>query len=622
MQRGMSLFIFTLILMIYSSSTKAQHYYDLDGKVPLSVDSNKIVLKFNPNLSQESIETLITSNERMISLLDDKQLCEEFKVISLSNKEDLGSFLDSLELTDWILIAEPYYHSEGYPMPVGETFVVGFEDFMSETDINSMSVKDNVEVVRKLYGFDNVWLLKKTKATQKRLLDIANEFHEGIETVFASPDFMGIYQPQEYSLFDYYRNKQDHLKKVIGELNVNTVWDFAGLTNSIKVAVIDDGVTDHIDLPSERITAGYDFLNMDDNPAPDQYSAHGMGCAGIIGASHSTDSGYYYNPMTFTGVFSLNPNSHIMPVKIFGEYDIPTSAEIAEAINFAWQNGAEILSCSWGRAVCLGDAPIDLAIRAAYYEGRDSLGCAIIFASGNSAPDLPGTVSHPACLPETFAVGAIDLYDDRWDYSQFGSMLDAVAPSGDICLQGEVYTLDQEWDNGYNPMIDSACGIYSVGWNCPIFQTNDRHINCHFGGTSAAAPIVSGIASLLLARKPNLTVDQIYDILRNSAVTELESGTITPPDYYYGYGRVDAYRAMLSITRGDANNDGSVNISDAVYINNKIFKGGPDPMPHMLTGDANCDGYTNVGDVTYIINLVFKGGPPPPCPCFEYGDYK
>jgi hypothetical protein len=64
--------------------------------------------------------------------------------------------------------------------------------------------------------------------------------------------------------------------------------------------------------------------------------------------------------------------------------------------------------------------------------------------------------------------------------------------------------------------------------------------------------------------------------------------------------------------RGDANNDNRLNISDAVYIVNYLFKGGPSPNP-LETGDINCDGEVTVSDVIYLINYLFKGGPPPPC---------
>ena len=64
---------------------------------------------------------------------------------------------------------------------------------------------------------------------------------------------------------------------------------------------------------------------------------------------------------------------------------------------------------------------------------------------------------------------------------------------------------------------------------------------------------------------------------------------------------------------GDANGDRAVNIGDAVYLVNFIFKGGPAPNP-AAAGDANADGATNIGDAVHIINYIFKGGPAPKCP--------
>ncbi len=62
---------------------------------------------------------------------------------------------------------------------------------------------------------------------------------------------------------------------------------------------------------------------------------------------------------------------------------------------------------------------------------------------------------------------------------------------------------------------------------------------------------------------------------------------------------------------GDVNLDGTVNISDAVYIINYVFAGGPEPMPILLAGDANCDGTVNVSDAVRIINYIFAGGAAP-----------
>ena len=64
---------------------------------------------------------------------------------------------------------------------------------------------------------------------------------------------------------------------------------------------------------------------------------------------------------------------------------------------------------------------------------------------------------------------------------------------------------------------------------------------------------------------------------------------------------------------GDANRDENVNVGDAVFLINYVFKSGspPDPVP---AGDANCDHNTDVGDAVYIVNYTFKGGASPCCP--------
>jgi hypothetical protein len=75
---------------------------------------------------------------------------------------------------------------------------------------------------------------------------------------------------------------------------------------------------------------------------------------------------------------------------------------------------------------------------------------------------------------------------------------------------------------------------------------------------------------------------------------------------------------LLTITesafiRGDANGDGLINLGDAIYILNYLFKAGPAPDP-LEAGNANCDGAVDLGDAIYILNYLFKGGPPPGCP--------
>lgn len=82
---------------------------------------------------------------------------------------------------------------------------------------------------------------------------------------------------------------------------------------------------------------------------------------------------------------------------------------------------------------------------------------------------------------------------------------------------------------------------------------------------------------------------------------------------FSGVGRVTVLNNVNpEYIRGDANDDGAINIGDAVYIVSYVFRGGPAPQ-HPKAADANCDGNVNIGDAVYIVTYIFRAGPPP---CF------
>lgn len=93
--------------------------------------------------------------------------------------------------------------------------------------------------------------------------------------------------------------------------------------------------------------------------------------------------------------------------------------------------------------------------------------------------------------------------------------------------------------------------------------------------------------------------------------TAIGPGVSTTYHLYQGFWQ-DFGEASCCNLPGDANNDGKVNVGDAVYIINYVFRGGPAPLC-LQEGDANGDGKINVGDAVYIINYVFRSGPVPIC---------
>jgi len=99
-----------------------------------------------------------------------------------------------------------------------------------------------------------------------------------------------------------------------------------------------------------------------------------------------------------------------------------------------------------------------------------------------------------------------------------------------------------------------------------------------------------------------------------------ESAILYDPDYAADSGAspcdvniTDGEPDVCGYICGNANGDGSVNVGDAVFVINYVFRGGPAPTP-LGAGDANCDGKVNVGDAVYLVNYVFRGGPAPCCP--------
>ena len=305
--------------------------------------------------------------------------------------------------------------------------------------------------------------------------------------------------------------------------NAPEAWDISRGSSSIVVAVIDDGVESHEDLGT--VLTGYDAVTNTSGGQPGPSDAHGQACAGIIAALHNN-----------LGVAGLAPNVQILPVRGL-DGGSGSFADLAECINWATNNGADVLSNSWGSSGCSGIVDVmENAISNAVTNGRSGKGCVVVFASGNSQ-QCNNCVGYPARNSNVLAVGAFGNDGDITTYSQRGSELDLVAPSidgyyqnapfscsGFVVTGAGVRTIDREGSAGY------SSGNYTTG----------------FGGTSAACPVVSGVAALVLSIDPNLTQTQVRDILTNTAIDMGSAGF----DNTYGHGRVNAFAAVQQAQGG------------------------------------------------------------------------
>ena len=351
---------------------------------------------------------------------------------------------------------------------------------------------------------------------------------------------MGDSIPSDELLNDTHSNSQWYLAPGPEGIRIREAWARSTGKEEIVVAVLDDGVdTAHEDLPTP--VKGYDFFKTppDANPQPASTDSHGTACAGLIAAL----------PNNNKGVTGLAWKAKIMPLRIAGPSSFAIDARIADAIHYAHDEGARILSCSWG-----GGLP-SVDILDAIDEVTDPSSenpCLIFVAAGNARPALD--VFFPASYDRCIAVGAVQKNNSRWNYSCYGPDLqvDLVAPSGDVNLQGDIWTTDHSASNGYN----------QGGMSSDADEPSGNYTG-HFGGTSAATPIAAGVAALVWSTYPQLTAAQVRQVIQDSANKSI-GGPLAGFNQqgrskFYGFGKIDALGALeqaeiLASTSSNTNN--------------------------------------------------------------------
>jgi hypothetical protein len=286
-----SIFGSLALIVLTAGLGLAQHYYGGGNAIPLKIDSTKVTIKFDQDFSSSDQQALLASIDRIIGVVNDDHAIDGFIACTLSTGDNYDQFMDSVQFLDGVYLVEPFYLNQlDSAFLVGTRFCVAFNESLTQTQIDSINSVFKVVIDHDVGGMPNVFVLLNTDSSSYDLLDLANAYYDLPQTRYSHPEFGVWIQKHAYKLYDYYNSYQPHTKKVIGTFNTTSAWDFAGLTRSIKVAVIDDGVVYHEDLPLSRVLPGYDYADLDNDPRPGPAQAHGMGCAGIIGASHTTDS--------------------------------------------------------------------------------------------------------------------------------------------------------------------------------------------------------------------------------------------------------------------------------------------------------------------------------------------
>lgn len=537
-RRLIFLLIAVITLSVISwSQGKTNSYYYFDKLVSPNPVAGKYLVKMKENVSETALKNKLEMfGSKIVRSMGSTRSTKSYIIESGVTGDNVA---DSLKGCDLVEFAYPVFVNEAHTeFSTTNAFVVKLKAGVSLGQIAPSIQQKGITEVRFLDSSLGAsrYLLTINWIGSTGVFETANFFHKLPLVEYATPDFVVFDPLTSTNPSDTYFGSQWGLTKI----SAPDAWDIQKGSSNIVVAVVDEGVDlNHEDLDG-KLVAGRDTYGNDADPSPTNNDAHGTACAGLIAAK--TDNS--------TGVAGVSWYSKIMPIRVGSSDNYWNMSNVASGINWARSNGADVISNSWEAAE---NTDVTSAIGDAVVYGRNGKGCVVVFAAGNTY----SSVAYPAYLPVVLSVGATNQQDSKWDYSASGTSLDVVAPSGQLSLQGDIWTTDISGAAGWNE------GNSSKG-------DADGNYSSKFGGTSAAAPMAAGLAALILSKEPWRTEGEVRTII--AQMSDLVSGMGGQrPTNGYGWGRIDAYQALRApttsgtLTRNEVWRD-TMNISGDVTI--------------------------------------------------------
>ncbi len=545
-----------------SSEDKTTYYYVNNKRYSLFKDPSIHAVKFKStglsesrNLSDQSMRFLREESERIAVIPNYElhvyqttppHLVEGSTATTRALREIVERDLKSLEQDQEVDFVSPAYRQTSQSLDVmfvTKRFTVKFKPEVTKEQIDELNSRYGVKIIKELGYTENAYLLEAPAADGDRgAVALANVYFESGKAVWSNPDLVKqrhlrkahaqrAVVPVTSRRSSSYINRQWHLKTA----KVIQAWRTTKGSPRILVCVMDDGVeSSHREFDGGKIVKQYDFSQYiaDGNPK-NYYDRHGTSCAGVAAAA---------------GVKAYGAAPGCSLISICTPLYLGVQDE-AEMFVWAANNGAHIINCSWGprdgvnEIVPLPDTTRE-AIHYCVTHGRDGKGIPIFWAAGNGNVANPGELVDNdgyASNPDVMAIAASINPDSRGrgetkaPYSDIGKALFVSAPSSGGSKA--IFTVDRRGSAGYNPeygVVDEA-GEYTD----------------QFGGTSSATPLVAGIAALMLSVNPDLTLDQVRDIIRRTAdkigdrsTYHLDENTGLSHSELFGYGRVNAAKAV------------------------------------------------------------------------------
>ena len=273
------------------------------------------------------------------------------------------------------------------------------------------------------------------------------------------------------------------------KINAPAAWEITTGSSEVIIGIVDSGLdTSHPEF-SGRIV--YPRDEVDDDYTPQDNCTHGTHVAGIAAAQGNNS----------TGVAGLAWNVKILPVRVMS-YCSATEMDIYNGIHWAVDHGGKIINLSLGGGYSGSCESYYPTMSSAVQYALDQ-GVLVVAAAGNAGNS---SILCPAAMNGVMAVGSTDANDARSWFSNYGPQLDIAAPGSSI--------------------YSTIPGGYG-----------------YKDGTSMATPYVTGLAALLWSLDPSLIRDQVRNIIETTADDLGAAGW----DQYFGWGRINAWRALDSI---------------------------------------------------------------------------
>lgn len=425
----------------------------------------------------------------------------------------------------------------GAPVVYTENLFVKFADDAGAAACEEAIAAAGLEVKRPLEYATNAYFLAAPSGSGRAVFEMAEGLLGRPEVALCHPELVreiGWNQgsPRQWHLGE----REIDGRTVAAHANVEAAWELSE-GDGIVIAVIDDGVAvEHTEFASDgKVIAPRSVTPpRGDSPLPVGFrDNHGTACAGVACADGSR------------GASGVAPKARLMPIRFTSGLG---SQDEADAFVWAADNGADVISNSWGPVDGDWSDPTDpqhsqlvplpdstrLALEYALTRGRGGKGCVITWAAGNGNEDVgnDGYASYEGVI----AVAACGDKGTRSVYSDMGEAIWCCFPSSDFDapLTTGIWTTDRPGSAGYNA-------------GDPADGDGDGEYTNSFGGTSSACPGAAGVVALMLARNPELTPPEVKELIRETS-EKIDAGDgeydAAGHSTNYGYGRIDARAAV------------------------------------------------------------------------------